>query len=381
MQTEPANSELSPPGRYWINIAICGGCVLLLTAILLPAVQKARNAARQTQSKNNLKQFGLGLHNYHDTHGCFPIGGDIKTDGTARHGWMTRCVPYLESTPIYSWIDQDYAWNHPFNNDIFQRDWQGGRIPGDDAKFTSEGYGLIHYLANPNVMHRNSSINLNSMVDGISRNWLLGEVSGNFNPWGYPFNWRPMALPFNSGNGSFGNPTEDNVQICLADGSVTTLANEVSSVAVEALASAKPVASPDQTSVPPKSFTVAAEPATPTSVPHSIARFECHDKGGCPPITNQEIKATLRNTPNMERLVARTWDVDDTGAAIMAQFTHLKAASVGRIELTPEGLLQLSQITSLKTLFASGTKQQRNQLATTLPGCSINGKLIDESRQ
>jgi len=231
------------PGRRWIEIPVVFGCILLITAGLLPARQRARDAAQQTQSKNYLKQFGLAFHNYRDTCNYFPIGGDIETNGTAKHGWITRCIPYIESTPIYSFIEQDLPWDHPINYDVFQRDWPSARMTGVPEQFASDGCGLIHYMANPNIFHRNSTTTLTSIAEGISHNWLLAEVSGDYKPWGYPFNWRHLQLPFNSGNGSFGRPTADSVQLCMADGSVTRLMHEVHPSIVQNLATAGRTAS------------------------------------------------------------------------------------------------------------------------------------------
>ncbi len=88
-----------------VVIAIIG----ILVALLLPAVQQARAAARRMQCKNNLKQLGLALHNYHDTHQMFPAAHlDTGTTGRAyRHqiGWLTYLLPYIEQTSVYNLIN------------------------------------------------------------------------------------------------------------------------------------------------------------------------------------------------------------------------------------------------------------------------------------
>jgi prepilin-type N-terminal cleavage/methylation domain-containing protein/prepilin-type processing-associated H-X9-DG protein len=80
-----------------VVIAIIG----VLVALLLPAVQAAREAARRTQCFNNLKQMGLGLHNYHDTHQSFPAAY-LSTTGW---GWGTALLPFAEQQPLYDQID------------------------------------------------------------------------------------------------------------------------------------------------------------------------------------------------------------------------------------------------------------------------------------
>ncbi len=88
-----------------VVIAIIG----ILVAMLLPAVQAARGAARRMQCHNNMKQLGLALHNYHGAHNMFPAGHlDTGTTGRAyRHqiAWSTYLLPYIEQTPVYELID------------------------------------------------------------------------------------------------------------------------------------------------------------------------------------------------------------------------------------------------------------------------------------
>ena len=87
-----------------VVIAIIG----ILIALLLPAVQAAREAARRTQCSNNLKQIGLALHNYHSSSLSFPpavvwgANGPTKPRRAYHHTWITKILPYLEQQPLYN---------------------------------------------------------------------------------------------------------------------------------------------------------------------------------------------------------------------------------------------------------------------------------------
>jgi prepilin-type N-terminal cleavage/methylation domain-containing protein/prepilin-type processing-associated H-X9-DG protein len=101
-----------------VVIAIIG----VLIALLLPAVQSAREAARRAQCVNNLKQIGLGLHNYHQSVNSFPMGmteayqrpGELTTWGT--WGALALLLPYLEQEPLHQSINFDWnCWQYDGN--------------------------------------------------------------------------------------------------------------------------------------------------------------------------------------------------------------------------------------------------------------------------
>jgi len=80
-----------------VVIAIIG----ILIALLLPAVQAAREAARRAQCSNNMKQIGLGLHNYHDVNRTFPFAFMVDGDSLNVQVWGTRILPYIEQNALY----------------------------------------------------------------------------------------------------------------------------------------------------------------------------------------------------------------------------------------------------------------------------------------
>ncbi|RMF43427.1 MAG: DUF1559 domain-containing protein [Planctomycetota bacterium] len=96
----------------FFGLLVCGG---ILLALLLPAVQAAREAARRMQCSNNLKQIALAMHNYHEVYGSFPPAFTVDENGNRLHSWRTLILPFLEQQALYNQIDLSKPWDDPGN--------------------------------------------------------------------------------------------------------------------------------------------------------------------------------------------------------------------------------------------------------------------------
>ena len=89
-------------------------------ALLLPAVQSAREAARRAQCSNNLKQIGLAMHNYHSAFNSFPPAGIAGKDGKPLLSWRVAILPFIEQQALYNQFKLDEPWDSPNNMKLLQ---------------------------------------------------------------------------------------------------------------------------------------------------------------------------------------------------------------------------------------------------------------------
>jgi hypothetical protein len=202
------------------------GSSALGAGLLLPAIQKVREAATRTQSNNNLKQLILALHNYHDQHGHFPPPVIYSKDGKRPlYSWRVELLPYVEQQQLSNEFHKDEPWDSPHNKQLLSRMPKVFALPGRERPgLTTTCYQLITGPRTPFPTDKTAP-RLTSFTDGTSNTLLVVEGAREVN-WSQP---EDLKLPATGSvkqllGGHFG----DSFQAALADGSVYNVKKTVS---------------------------------------------------------------------------------------------------------------------------------------------------------
>jgi type II secretory pathway pseudopilin PulG len=125
---------------HLLSIVVIGG---LGIALLIPAPTRSRVAARRTQCKNNLKQIGLALHNYHEHYGTFPPAYTVDSKGTRLHSWRTLILPYVDQTELFNKIDLSKAWDDPVNAEAAKTELYAYHCPSAPGANNHTSYVVV----------------------------------------------------------------------------------------------------------------------------------------------------------------------------------------------------------------------------------------------
>jgi prepilin-type N-terminal cleavage/methylation domain-containing protein len=228
-------SRTSRRGFTLIELLVVIAIIAILIALLLPAVQQAREAARRTQCKNNMRQLGLALHNYHDTFNVFPPGWisvDLATrrpsvhEGVNGGGWGIMVLPMVDQAPLYNTWNANVGIEDPLNRVFRETPLQTFKCASDSHPnlfdigeeddpstiicklatgnyIASFGSGAIDDCENPpgtapvlatgqcrgnGAFFHNSRVRIGDITDGTSNTMIVGErksdqTQGWFSTW------------------------------------------------------------------------------------------------------------------------------------------------------------------------------------------------------
>jgi prepilin-type processing-associated H-X9-DG protein len=225
----------------WIIAAVAGGglvllipVVFILVALLLPAVQQAREAARRSTCKNNMKQIGLALHNYHELYGSFPPAYIPDENGNPMHSWRVLVLPFLDQQALFDSYDFSQPWDSPSNQYVLDNMPPVYACPSNPE----EGGNTTHYAAvvGPNcVFHGAEAIRLRDITDGSSNTVIVGEVDGLSIPWSKPEDVDVTITPTIGSAGGFTSSHAGGVHFLLVDGSVRFVSEAIDLQAMQGL--------------------------------------------------------------------------------------------------------------------------------------------------
>jgi prepilin-type N-terminal cleavage/methylation domain-containing protein/prepilin-type processing-associated H-X9-DG protein len=164
-----------------VVIAILG----LLLALLAPVSRSSRGAGQRTQCRNNLKQLGLALHNYHDTHRSFPLTATFDSSGRTLHSWRTMLLPYLDQQSLYKQLDLDQPWDAPRNAAIFPANLSVYRCPS--LALAAQLTTYVALSTPESLFPPGGARTISDITDGKSNTIMVVEVDERFAvPWMEP---------------------------------------------------------------------------------------------------------------------------------------------------------------------------------------------------
>jgi prepilin-type processing-associated H-X9-DG protein len=215
------------------SIGLVLSLILVPIALLLPAVQAAREAARRAQCTNNLKQIGLAMHNFHDAQGRFPAQAITDKEGKPLLSWRVAILPYIEQQGLYSQFHLDEPWDSPHNMALASQMPTTYLCPSRPALNRSQGLTTYQVLAGPGTMFDGpQGVGIASITDGTSNTLLVVEAT-NPVPWTKPDD---IAVPPGQIPTGLGSMHPGGYNALFADGSVKFLKNSLSPQVLRALA-------------------------------------------------------------------------------------------------------------------------------------------------
>ena len=229
------------PSVLALMLLMCAGPIL---ALLLPAVNAAREAARRCQCNNHMKQIALAMHNYAQANKCFPPAYVADKNGKPLYSWRVLLLPYLEGSAIAKQFHYDEPWDSPNNLKFSQRSFH----PEDDCMVFQcptanhlEGDCTTDYMmvVGPHTISDGPhSRKPDEITDGLSNTIMIVEVADSGVNWAEPKDLEFDKIDFKI-NGQkkpgIGSHHANGCMVALCDASVCFVTSSVAPEKVEAL--------------------------------------------------------------------------------------------------------------------------------------------------
>jgi hypothetical protein len=227
------------------------------------------------------------------------------------------------------------------------------------------------------------------MTDGTRHTWALGEAGGDFTPYGYPFNWRPLGERLNQDTDGYGLPGSDATHLLMADGSVLVYAKDTASNVLRAMAAAPPVPTAAAVETPPRPrayrFSGMREASVDlggawakamidrNGVPVEVS-FDTWEKGTTRAVNSGDLRGVAREFPLMQKLVGAPV-IDDEAAEALAKLTNLESLKANGVSVTDGVIERLAALPKLRSLNVGWTDAESlKRLKEALPECAVVGR-------
>jgi prepilin-type N-terminal cleavage/methylation domain-containing protein/prepilin-type processing-associated H-X9-DG protein len=178
-----SETRRSRHGFTLIELLVVISIIGVLIALLLPAVQAAREAARRAQCTNNLKQVALAMHIAHDASGHFPPAAIRDREGKPLLSWRVAILPSIEQAALYNKFHLDEPWDSPHNRQLIPYMPPIYACPSDPAE-----KGMTHYqvfTGKGAAFDSREGTKLQDMTDGTSNTFMVAEGKDPV-PWTRP---------------------------------------------------------------------------------------------------------------------------------------------------------------------------------------------------
>jgi len=213
-------------------LVVCGG---ILAALLLPAVQQAREAARRSQCQNNLKQIGLALLNYETTYGSFPPAFIPDESGKPMHSWRVLILPYLDQQPLYNAYNFSEPWDGPNNSRLLASMPPTYACPSHAGPPGNTNTAYVAPYGEHCIFRGSQPVGIRDILDGTSNTVMVGEAANANIPWMKPDDVDIRAHPTIGDRDGFSSDHAGGVHFLLGDGSVRFISQSITQQTLQAL--------------------------------------------------------------------------------------------------------------------------------------------------